>query len=77
VSFCDWFKKPTRNYECVIHLNGRHPYLKEKTLDYDTKDATVIVAASDWNAAARKALEVGGNIPDHWSCWIKSMKRVD
>lgn len=76
MGICNFFKKPTRPYEVVVHCNGRHPYLKETHLDYETRDVTFLVPARDWNDAAEQALAAARPLK-HWSWWVLSIKRVD
>lgn len=47
-------------FTVTLHLDGRHPYLKETHLDFASQDVTVRVAAKNWNDAEKVALSVEG-----------------
>lgn len=60
------FQKPTRQFEVEVFVDGRHPYLSEKTVaeyeartgrpyHYPSRIVIVQVAAWDWDDAARTA----------------------
>lgn len=70
-----WPKKRDSVFQVVVHINGRHPYLQSKELDYETRDVTLCVPASDWNDAERQAMRAARSIPNKWSWHVKSISR--
>lgn len=70
-----WRKKRNSVFQVVVHLNGRHPYLASNELDYETRDVTLCVPASDWNDAERQALNAARPLPGKWSYHVKSIFR--
>lgn len=77
MSICDLFKRERVPYEVVMHLDGRHPYLKDTSLDYETRDITLVVPARDWNDAAEQAFNATSKLPDAWSYSVKSISRFE
>jgi hypothetical protein len=68
-----WFWKPPRAaYRVVVHLDGRHPYLKGNELDYETRDVELTVPARSWNDAANVALEASFKMAA-WSYSVRSI----
>lgn len=64
-------------YSVLMHLNGRHPYLKGPELDYPTRDIVVVVHARDWCDAEKQAFR---NVPrdkPFWSAHVRTITRGD
>lgn len=50
------FRKRKKIFTVVVHVNGRHPYLKSNELDRPSRDVEFVVPARDWNDAAEQAI---------------------
>lgn len=62
-------------FEVVVHLDGRHPYLQGRELDFETRDVMLCVPARNWNDAERVALQASLKLKS-WSYSVASIKRV-
>lgn len=80
------FQKPTRQFEVEVFVDGRHPYLSEKTVaeyeektgnpyHYPSKIALVQVTAWDWDDAARRGIRMVADNPSIKG-WCYSAKSV-
>lgn len=69
-----WRKGELYPFTVVVHLGGRHPYLKEHHLDFKTQDVTVHITARNWKHAEHVALGLG-NLPQSWRRSVKSIAR--
>lgn len=70
------FSKNTILFEVVVHLNGRHPYYHDHSLDFETRDIVLTVPAKDWNDAAKIAMKIS-YASDAWSYSVKSIKKYE
>lgn len=71
-----FWKRPRYPYEVTMHLNGRHPYLKSKRLDYPTRDIVISVAARSFNDAEKIALRSKPENEPAWSWSVKAVRRL-
>jgi hypothetical protein len=71
------FKRKRYPFSATMRLNGRHPYLKDNSLDYPTREVVVIVQARNWNDAERQALNNTPRDRPYWSASVKSIMRGD
>jgi hypothetical protein len=71
------FQRKRYPFSVTMHLSGRHPYLKDSSLDHPSRDVVVVVQARNWDDAERQAFR---NVPrdrPHWSSRVKSIARGD
>lgn len=71
-----FWKRKLYPYDVRLHLNGRHPYLKSKHLDYPTREVTVRVEARSWKHADKVALETKPARLKAWSWWTVAIARA-
>lgn len=64
-------------FSVTMHLNGRHPYLKDHSLDYPSRDVIVVVRARSWRHAEREAFASVPRDKPFWSCSVKAIARGD
>lgn len=70
-------REPTQIFEVTVHLNGRHPYLKDNHLDHPSRDVVLIVPAFDWNDAETQAMSAARELPDKWSWRVTAISRFN
>lgn len=68
------FCRKLRTFKVTVHLDGRHPYLEGRELDYKTRDIVLTVPAKNWNDAEKKALNV--HMPKCWAYWVTAIESV-
>lgn len=71
------FRRKRYPYSVTMHLSGRHPYLRDHSLDVPSRDIIVVVQALNWADAEIQAFK---NVPRDkpmWSCSVKAIARGD
>lgn len=71
------FSRKRYPFSVTMHLSGRHPYLRDHSLDVPSRNVVVVVQAKNWADAEIQAFK---NVPRDkpmWSCHVKSIARGD
>ena len=64
-------------FSVLLHLDGRHPYLKDRSLDHPSRDVVVVVQARSWRHAEREAVASVPRDKPFWSFSVKAIARGD
>lgn len=75
MGICSIFERKKFPYEVTVHLDGRHPYLKETHLDFETRDVTLTILATSFNDAEKQAF-CGINGLKYWRASVTQIRKA-
>lgn len=72
----DWILGPKSLYEVDIFLDGKHPYLADNSLDYESRNVVVTVSARSFDKAVDEAYSVSSTFGRWWSYHVIGVRRI-